>query len=118
MKFLVDDAVAGGHPLYVARVDFSADAAGIAIFQFALIRDGDGFKSFVRMAADAAFFVAGREFIRRGVIEQQKRTQLAAKDRCNQTRSARESCCHFNAIRAALEILCCLGEHNRQYDLR
>ena len=77
MKFLVDDAVARGHPLHVARADFAATTARIAMLQLALIRDGHGFKTLVRMSAHAALLVAGRELIWCGVVEQQERTQLA-----------------------------------------
>ena len=48
------------------------------MLEFALIGDGDGLEALVRMAAHAAFFVAGREFMGRGVVEQQEGAQLAA----------------------------------------
>src|SRR5437867_2754789 len=78
MEFLVNDALARGHPLDVARADFSATATGIAVFQFALISHGDGLEALVRMTAHTALFVARRELVGRGVIEQQERAQLAA----------------------------------------
>ena len=78
MEFLVDDAVAGGHPLDVARADFSTAAAGVAVLEFALVGDGDGLETFVRMSADTAFFIAGGKGMRRGVIEQEEGAQFAA----------------------------------------
>ena len=74
MELFVDDAVTGGHPLYVAFFDHAAAAAGIAVRHFAVVGDGNGFKTFVRMLADAARTAgaAGREFARSGVIEHQK----------------------------------------------
>ena len=46
------------------------------MFQFALIRDGYGLKTLVRMASDATFFAARRKLMWGGIIEQQKRTQF------------------------------------------
>ncbi len=45
----------------------------------ALISNRHGFKAFVWMPAHAALFITGRKFRRRGVVEQQERTQLTAK---------------------------------------
>ena len=86
MEFLVDDAVTGRHPLHVARADLAAAAAGIAMFQLALIGDGHGFKALVRMPADAALLITGRELVGRGVVEQQRTDSTPDPGRCNQTR--------------------------------
>src|SRR5580698_9799026 len=72
----MDDAVAGGHPLHVASADFPAAAAGIAMFQFALISHRHRFKTLVRMSAHTALLLAGRKWVWRGVVEQQERSQL------------------------------------------
>src|SRR6267154_5790544 len=79
MEFLVDDAVASSHPLHISRSNLSAAAAGVAMLYLALISNRHGFKAFVRMPAHTALFITGRKFIRRGVVEQQERTQLTAK---------------------------------------
>lgn len=50
MKVLVNDAISSRHPLHVASADLATTATGVAMLQFALIRDGHGFKSLVRMA--------------------------------------------------------------------
>ncbi len=44
-----------------------------------LINHRHRLKAFVRMSAHSTFFVAGRELIRGGIVEQQKRTQLKTK---------------------------------------
>ena len=78
MKFLVNDPAASSHPLDIAGANLSATAAGVAMFQFALIRDGDGLKTFVRVCANAAPLVAWGKFVRRRIVEQQERTQFAS----------------------------------------
>src|SRR5205085_6181395 len=77
MKFLVNDSATRGHPLHIAGADLSATAAGVAVFQLALISDCDSLKTFVRMRAHSAPFFARREFVRRRVVEQQERTEFA-----------------------------------------
>src|SRR5207245_2338245 len=74
LEFLVDDAVPGGHPLHVAGADLAAAAAGIAMFQFALVGDRHGLETLMRMRADATPLVGGRELMGRGVIKEQERT--------------------------------------------
>ena len=76
--FLMQDAGRGRHPLHVTGADAAAVAGRIAVLQFALIDDGDGFKAAMRMFADAALTVGRREFCRSGMIQQQKGTQFTA----------------------------------------
>ena len=78
MEFLVDDAVTRSHPLHVSRTNLSAATAGVAMLHLALISDRHGFKALVRMPTNAPLFITGRKLIRRGVVEQQERTQLTA----------------------------------------
>src|SRR5713101_5253682 len=78
LKFLVDDAVAGRHPLNVTRPDLPSPSAGIAMFYLALEGHGHGFETFVRMCSNTAVFVRGRKRIRRDVIKEQKWTQIFA----------------------------------------
>src|SRR5215471_7849048 len=78
MEFLMDDAVTRGHPLHVARTNLPAAPAGIAMFHFALEGDRHRLESLVRMRADPAALRGRTEFIRRGVIEHQKRAELLA----------------------------------------
>src|SRR2546421_6824787 len=73
-----NDAVASSHPLHISRANLSTATAGVAMFHLALISDCHCFKAFVRMPAHTALFITGRKFIRRGVVEQQERTQFAA----------------------------------------
>src|SRR5436190_6001594 len=78
MKLLMNDAIPGRHPLHIAGTDFAAATARIAMLQLALIRDRHRFKTFVRMSAYTALFIACRKWIRSGIVEQQKWAQLAA----------------------------------------
>ena len=73
VKFFVDDARGGGHPLDVAGADFAVVAAGVAVLELAGIDDRDGFKAAMGMLADATRGGAGRELVRAGVVEEQER---------------------------------------------
>jgi hypothetical protein len=46
-------AATGRHPLHVAGADVAAGAGGIAMIHLALIDDGDGLETAVRMHAHA-----------------------------------------------------------------
>jgi hypothetical protein len=78
MEFLVDDALARRHPLNIARADRPAAAAGIPVFQFALIGHGHGFKARVGMSGHAPLFVTRRERMGFRVIEKQEGAQFPA----------------------------------------
>src|SRR5207302_3556535 len=67
-----------GRCRYVARADLSAATAGVTMLQLPLIVHGHSLKSLVRMSAHPTLFIARRELIRCGVVEQQERTQLTA----------------------------------------
>ena len=70
----MNDAIAGRHPLHIARADDAAATGGIAVSHFALVGDGHGFKTFVWVLADAAWAVAvGFEIIRSRIVQHQKR---------------------------------------------
>lgn len=75
----MDDAFACGHPLDISRAYFAASTAGVAVLKLALIRDGDGFKTFVWVGTDATFFFSGWEGVRGGVVEQKEGAEFAAK---------------------------------------
>ena len=77
VELLVHDAGRRRHPLHVARADLAAGAGGVAVLDLALVDDGDGLEAAVRMLADAAR-LRGRLELRRRVIEQQERAQIAA----------------------------------------
>jgi len=91
LKFLVDDAVAGRHPLNVARSDLSAASAGIAMFYLALEGHSHGFETFVRMCSNTTAFVRGRKQIRRDVVEQQKWAQIFSQTVVIEYRSDRKA---------------------------
>jgi uncharacterized SAM-binding protein YcdF (DUF218 family) len=76
VEFLVNNSIASSHPLHITRADLSAAAAGIAMFQLALIGDGHGIKTLVWMSTHTALLIAGRKFIGRCIVEQQERAQL------------------------------------------
>jgi hypothetical protein len=75
MKLFVDDARGRGHPLHVARTNFSPTTGGVPVFHFALIDDGDRLEPTMWMLADAAALVRRRELHRASVIEQEERTE-------------------------------------------
>src|SRR5436305_6257610 len=72
MHLFMHDARARRHPLHVARPDLPAAAAGIAMLDLTAVEDGHGFKTTMRMLADAAALVCGRKLHWPGVIHQQK----------------------------------------------
>src|SRR5688572_12312451 len=74
LEFLVDNAAPSRHPLHVARADFAAAAAGIAMLELALIDYAHRFKSLVWMRDHPALFFAGSKLVRRAVVEQQEWT--------------------------------------------
>src|SRR3546814_8489049 len=51
--FFMDDAASRRHPLDVARADGAATAARVPVADFAVIDDGHGFKSAMRMLTNA-----------------------------------------------------------------
>ena len=73
VKFFVNDSVPRRHPLDIARADLSAAAAGVAMFQFALIGDGDSLEPLVGMSAYSTFLMAWGKLIRRGRVEKQEK---------------------------------------------
>src|SRR5690606_41886138 len=78
MIFLMNNAAGGRHPLHVARTDDAAIAGRIAVLDFALIDDRDGFETAMRMLADAAPLRRRFEMIRPAVVQQQERTDVCA----------------------------------------
>jgi hypothetical protein len=63
------------HPLHIASADAAAIAHRVAMLQFALIDDRDGFKAAMGMLTDAAWLGCRRKFEGRCIVEQQKRAQ-------------------------------------------
>ena len=45
------DAAASGHPLHITRLDGAAATAGIAVAHLAVVGNGHGFKTLVRVRA-------------------------------------------------------------------
>ena len=72
--FIVQDALAGGHPLHFVRVDNAAVAGAVMVSDRALISDGHGLEPAVRMRSDAATVRRRAVSIRPVVIQQEKRT--------------------------------------------
>ena len=72
----MQQAGARGHPLHVADADAAAIAGRVMMINLAFIHDGHGLEAAMRMPVDAALFHAGREIVRTGMIEQQKRREL------------------------------------------
>src|SRR3546814_5960418 len=78
--FFMDDAASRRHPLDVARADGAATAARVPVADFAVIDDGHGFKSAMRMLTNATRGGrVGYEQVRTGVIEQQERADRLGK---------------------------------------
>src|SRR5690606_35425381 len=76
VELLVQDAGRRRHPLHVTRTDLAASAGRILVLDFALVNDGDGLESAVRMLADPARSRGRIEMHRTGVVEQQERAQF------------------------------------------
>jgi hypothetical protein len=67
---------AGGHPLHFALADAAAVAGGVFMVDFAVEHQRHGLEAAMRMPADAARLVGGREVRRAGMVEQQERRKL------------------------------------------
>ena len=76
MELFVENAGSCGHPLHIAGADLAATAGGIAVFQFALVDDGHGFETPVRVLTHATSLGGRGEFSRPRVIQQQKRADV------------------------------------------
>ena len=77
MELFVDDAIGSGHPLHVTRADQATGAGRVAVLQFALIDDGHGLETTVRVLADTASRAGRAEVVRAGIVQQQERADLA-----------------------------------------
>jgi hypothetical protein len=94
VEFLVEDAGGSGHPLHVTRADGAAGPGRIAVGDLALIDDGDGLETAVRMLADATRGIAGGEGVRAGIVQQQERAQVLAVGVVGKHRAGGESVAH------------------------
>ena len=72
----MQDAPRRRHPLHIPGADFTGVSSGIAVFDFALVNDGNGFESTVGVFPHAARFFRWGEFSRTGMIQHQKRADF------------------------------------------
>src|SRR5690606_33969270 len=79
------------HPLHVAGTDRAAGAGGVAMFDLALIDDGHGLETAMRMLAHAARLRGWRKLRRRRMIEQQERAQVLAQTVVTEQRTHRKA---------------------------
>ena len=75
VELLVQDARGRRHPLHVAGADGAAGPCGVPVCHFALIDDGHGLETAVRVRAHAAPCRGGHEVLRAGMVQQQKGAQ-------------------------------------------
>ncbi|MCY1173522.1 hypothetical protein D9M73_136840 [compost metagenome] len=78
VELFMEDAVGSGHPLHIAGADQAAGTGGVAVFQFALVDDGHGFKAAMRVLADTATRRGRGEVVGAGIVEQQERADVLA----------------------------------------
>ena len=78
VKLFVQDPFGCGHPLHIARADFAAGTGRIAVLDFAVVDDGHGFKTAMRVLADAATLFSRGEFGWTCVIQQQEWADVLA----------------------------------------
>ncbi|SOB52439.1 hypothetical protein PLUA15_230182 [Pseudomonas lundensis] len=72
MEFFMQDPGRRRHPLHITGADHPTVTGGIAVFDFALVNDGDGFKPAMRVLPYAATLGGRREFGGSCVIQQQE----------------------------------------------
>src|SRR6185369_17115067 len=104
LKFLVDDAFPGCHPLHVTGSDLSAAASRIAMRDFSLKGNGHGLKTFVRMCANAATLVSRWKPVRGDIIKQQKWTEILAEAIIIEDRANRKAIADPMRIRALVNV--------------
>ncbi|MNL05556.1 hypothetical protein D3C87_1261620 [compost metagenome] len=78
VEFFVQDAGGSGHPLHVAGANMASCASRIAMVDLALIDDGHGFETPMRVNAHATSFRCWGELRGPGVVEQQERAEVRA----------------------------------------
>ena len=76
MELFMQDSGRRRHPLHITGADHTAVTGGIAVFDFALVNDGDGFKPAMRVLPYAATLGSRREFGGSCVIQQQERADV------------------------------------------
>src|SRR3546814_20875923 len=74
----MNDAARGRHPLDVAGTDHTAVAGGVTMLDLAVIDDGDGLETAMRMLADAAPLLRWFEIVRPCIVEQQEWAHVRA----------------------------------------
>src|SRR3546814_10884450 len=90
----MNDAARGRHPLDVARTDHTAVAGGVTMLDLAVIDDGDGLETAMRMLADAAPLLRWFEIVRPGIVEQQEWAYVRAQRDVRDERPDREAVAH------------------------
>lgn len=78
MALLVQNPGGSSHPLYITGTDHASASSGIAMFNFALIDNGHGFKTAMGMAANTARGCRGCKLFRPGIIKMQEGTDVFA----------------------------------------
>ncbi|MCY1449991.1 hypothetical protein D9M71_667670 [compost metagenome] len=98
----MDDAIGSGHPLHVTGADQAASTRGVTVLQFALVNDGHGLETTVRMLANTAPRTGRGEVMRAGVVQQQERADLAGQVIVGEQAAHRETITYPVGVRAAV----------------
>ncbi|MNZ59202.1 hypothetical protein D3C78_772320 [compost metagenome] len=91
---LVQDPGRRGHPLDIAGADLAAATGGVAVLQFALVDDGYGFETAMRMLTNPSTCGGRGEFSRTGMVEQQERADVFAQVVVGKQRADRKAVAH------------------------
>src|SRR3546814_9758280 len=90
----MNDAARGRHPLDVAGTDHTAVAGGVTMLDLAVIDDGDGLETAMRMHAEAAPLLRWFEIVRPCIVEQQEWAYVSAQRVVRKERAEREDVDH------------------------
>ena len=103
----MQDAATGRHPLDIAGADRSTLAGGVAVGDFSIVNNRDGFEAPVGMLADSARFGRRLKFMRPRKVEQQEGAYFGA------LRSVEKKCPNGKAIAHPMLIGICPNTEHR-----
>ncbi|HMB91720.1 MAG TPA: hypothetical protein VKP65_12790 [Rhodothermales bacterium] len=103
MKFFMDEARSGGHPLHVTGANRAATARGVPVFHFALVDNGHRLEAPMWVLADAAALVRRRKRHGAGVIEEEERTEHCPQIRVGEKRPHGEPVADPMLVRTTLD---------------
>ncbi|MNH21198.1 hypothetical protein D3C79_809960 [compost metagenome] len=102
MELFMDDAIGRRHPLHVARADQATRTCGITVLQLALVDNGHGLETTVRMLPDPAPGIGWGKGVRAGIVQQQERADLAGQVVIGEQAAHREAIAYPVGVRAAV----------------